>query len=312
MAPQRPFRFAAQLSGARSRAEWAELARKAEDLGYSTLSVPDHFGDQLSPVPALMAAADATSRLRIGTLVLDNDFRHPVVLAKEAATLDLLSDGRLELGIGAGWMHTDYETSGIPHDPPSVRIARLAEAIEVIKGLWGPGPFSFVGTHYQVSGLDGLPKPVQQPRPPILVGGGARRMLSLAARHADIVGVNFDLRAGAVTPEAIATGTAAAVDEKIAWIREAAGERFGDLELHVTVFVASVTDDPRGLAETMAPAVGLSPDDALEVPFFVAGSIDGIIETLQARRERWGFSYIAFSGGSMEEMAPVVARLAGT
>jgi probable F420-dependent oxidoreductase len=312
MASQRPFRFAAQVSGARTRAEWAETARKAEDLGYATLSVPDHFGDQLAPLPALMAAADATSTLRIATLVLDNDFRHPVVLAKEAATLDLLSDGRLELGIGAGWMRSDYETSGIPYDPPGVRLARLEEALQVIKGLWGPEPFSFTGSHYRVSNLDGLPKPRQQPRPPILVGGGGRRALSLAARHADIVGVNFDLRAGAVTPEAIATGTAAATDAKVAWIRDAAGDRFGDLELQVTVFFAAVTDDPLGLASTMAPTVGLRPEEALEVPFFLAGSVEAIVETLQARRERWGFSYVAFSGGSMEAMAPVVARLAGT
>src|SRR5438128_5610416 len=155
-----PFRFAAQLARAGSGCDWAEAARKVEDLGYSTLTMPDHFGDQLAPVPAMMAVADATTTLRIGTLVFANDYRHPLVLAKEAATLDLLSDGRLELGLGAGWMRTDYEQSGIACDPPAVRVDRFDETVAVMKGLFAPGPFSFTGRHYTITEHDGLPKPV--------------------------------------------------------------------------------------------------------------------------------------------------------
>src|SRR5690242_1083228 len=178
----RPFRFGAQVSDAKPGKALADLARKLEDGGYSTLFVPDHFDDQVAPLPAMTWAAAATSELRVGSLVFDNDFKHPVVLAKEAATLDVLSDGRLELGIGAGWMHTDYETSGIPFDSAGVRIERLQEAVTVIKGLLAGDPFSFEGTHYKIDNLAGTPKPVQQPRPPILIGAGAKRMLSFAAR----------------------------------------------------------------------------------------------------------------------------------
>src|SRR5918995_4714854 len=182
MAHPRPFRFGIQLSHASSGAEWLELARKAEDLGYSTLFVPDHFGNQVAPVAALTGAASATTGLRVGPLVLDNDYRHPVVAAKEMATIDRLSGGRLEFGIGAGWMASDYEQSGIALDPPGVRVSRLEEALDVFDGLFAPGPFSLQGKHYQLAGLDGLPKPVQQPRPPLLIGGGGQRMLTLAGR----------------------------------------------------------------------------------------------------------------------------------
>ena len=175
MAHPRKFRFAAQLSKAPegTATSWAEQARKVEDLGYSTLLVPDHFGDQLAPVPALMAAADATTSLRIGTLVFDNDYRHPFVLAKEAATLDLLSGGRLELGLGAGWMRTDYDESGIAYDRPGLRVDRFAEGVAVVAGLLqADGPFSFSGTHYTVTEHTLTPRPVQRPRPPLILGGG--------------------------------------------------------------------------------------------------------------------------------------------
>ena len=185
MTHPRKFRFAAQLSKGpdETASSWADQARKAEDLGYSALLVPDHFGDQLAPVPALMAAADATSELRIGTLVFDNDYRHPVVLAKEAATLDFLSGGRLELGLGAGWMRTDYEESGIAYDPPGLRVDRFAEGVAVIAGLLeSDGPFSFSGKHYTVTEHHLRPRPVQRPRPPLILGGGGRRVLTIAGR----------------------------------------------------------------------------------------------------------------------------------
>jgi probable F420-dependent oxidoreductase len=302
---------------ATSGKEWAESARELEDLGYSTLFIPDHFDDQLAPVPALMAAAGATSTLRIGTLVLDNDYKHPLVLAKEAATIDLLSDGRLELGLGAGWMTTDYDQSGIPYDRPGIRIDRFEEGLAIIKGLLsGGGPISFTGKHYTIANHEGTPKPVQKPHPPILIGGGGKRMLSIAAREADIVSVNFDLRSGAVGPEVGPSGTAEATAEKIGWIRDSAGDRFDDIELSLTIFVSMITDDPAGIAAAMGPGFGITPEQALDVPHVLAGSLDQMIETIQQRREQYGFSYVVFSSGfsgdAWRTMAPIVARLAGT
>src|SRR5260370_721395 len=180
MTEKRRFRFGAQLTRAATAPEWGQTARKVEDLGYSALLMPDHFEDQLAPMPALMAAANATSKLRVGTLVLDNDYRHPVVLAKEAATLDLLCEGRLELGLGAGWMATDYERSGIPCDSVGVRIDRMEEALAILKGLFADGPFSFSGKHYRIRELEGQPKPIQKPHPPFIIGGGGRRILRLS------------------------------------------------------------------------------------------------------------------------------------
>jgi probable F420-dependent oxidoreductase len=307
----RPFRFAAQTARGHSRDEWVGKARKVEDLGYSTLTLPDHFDDQLSPIPAMMAAADATTALRVGTLVMDNDYKHPLVMAKECATLDVLSGGRLELGLGAGWMKSDYEASGIPYDPPGVRISRFAEGLRIIKGLLSDKPVDFHGRFYSITNHNGTPKPVQKPVP-ILIGGGGKRVLSLAAREADIISVNFNLEQGAVNQTVLKSGAGVVTDEKIRWIRDAAGSRFDEIELQVTVFVAVVTDDQQGMAERIAPGYGMSPQEVLDSPHVLVGSVDQMVETLQARRERYGFSYIAFSGDGFERMAPVVKRLAGT
>ena len=306
------FRFGIQVSRADSAAEWVAKARQIEDLGYSTLFMPDHFNDQFAPVPALMAAADATSTLRLGTMVLDNDYRHPLVLAKEMATLDILSGGRLEVGLGAGWMRTDYEQSGIPYDRPGVRIRRFEEGLQIIKGLFADGPFSYTGEFYNITGHDALPKPMQKPHPPILVGGGGRRVLSIAAREADIVGVNFSLAEGEVNPAVAATGTAAATREKVAWIREAAGSRLDDLEFNVTVFVSMVTDDRDAMGERVAAGFGLPAGEVKATPHVLIGTVDQITEDLEQRREEFGFSYIVLSGDVFEAMAPVVKRLAGT
>ena len=308
----KPFRFGAQVSDSKPGQALADLARKLEDGGYSTLFVPDHFDDQPAPIPAMTWMAAATSELRVGSLVLDNDFKHPVVLAKEAATLDLLSDGRLELGIGAGWMHTDYETSGIPFDSAKVRIDRLQEAVTVIKGLMTGEPFSFEGTHYKIDNLTGTPKPVQQPHPPIIIGAGAKRMLSFAAREADIISVNFDLSPGAVNADVVTTGTAELTAQKVDLIREVAGDRFDDIELSVTVFMAALHENRDQLAEMVAGSFGQPPEFVLESPHFCAGTEEQIIDQLQERRERFGFSYIVFGGGSYEAMLPVVGKLAGT
>jgi probable F420-dependent oxidoreductase len=312
MAHDRPFRFAAQVGRASSRAEWADKARKAEGLGYSCITMPDHFGDQLAPVPAMMAVADATTSLRIGSLVFGNDYKHPVVLAKEAATLDVLSGGRLELGLGAGWMRSDYEQSGIPYDSPSTRIERFEEGLAIVKGLMGDEPFSHAGRHYSITAHQGTPKPLQRPHPPILVGGGGRRVLSVAARQADIVGINANLKAGEVGPDAAADVVAEATRQKVAWVREAAGDRFDQLELNVLVLFGMVTEDRDGVAQAMAGGFGLSAEAALEVPQALVGTVDQIVEDLQRRREEYGFSYVVFGGDTVEAMAPVVARLAGT
>ncbi len=308
----RPFRFGVQASGTADRAGWVGLARRIESLGYDVLTMPDHFTDQLAILPALMAAADATERLRIGALVFSNDYKHPVVLAKELATIDVLSDGRLEVGLGTGWMISDYEQAGIAYDRPGVRIERLVEAVEILNGAFGDGPFDLAGKHYTITGYNGLPKPVQKPRPPLLIGGGGKRVLGLAARIADIVGVNGTLTAGAVTPEMLATMTGAAVTEKVGWIREAAGDRLADIELNIRTFFVKVTDDRVKAAEQIGGFVGFSADEILASPFAIVGTTKEIAEDLRERRERLGFSYIVVGQADVDDIAPAVAELAGT
>jgi probable F420-dependent oxidoreductase len=254
----------------------------------------------------------ATSTIRLGTLVLANDYRHPVVAAKDAATLDVLSDGRLELGVGAGWMTTDYETSGIPLDPPGTRVERLAEGLTVMRGLFADGPFSFEGEHYRIDGLEGFPKPVQRPGPPIVLGGGGPRMLRLAAREADIVGINVNLAVGVIDERAGADATEEATQAKVDLVREAAGERFSEIELQVRVHIVAVTDDRDAMAELLAPALGISPAAALASPHAIAGTPEQIADDLRARRERWGISYLGVSVDALDALAPVVAALAGT
>jgi probable F420-dependent oxidoreductase len=280
-------------------------------MGYAALYLPDHFSEQPGPIAALMAAADATTRLRIGSLVLDNDYRHPVVLAKEAATLDLLSDGRLDLGIGAGWMVSDYEQSGIPYDPAGTRIERLAEAVQILKKFFAGGEFSFEGKHYTIKGLQGGPLPVQKPHPPILLGGGGKRMLTLAAREADIVHVNYNLGEGRINPKLVQTGMAERTEEKLRWIKEAAGDRLDDFDLGFTVFFANITDDRDSLASTIAPSMGFQPRDVLDMPHFLIGTLDQIEHDLRERRERYGFSHVIFPGEMADELARIVERLAG-
>jgi probable F420-dependent oxidoreductase len=307
----RPFRFSVQEHTAGGAAQWRERARAIESMGYSTLYLPDHFGDQIGPMVGLMAAADATTTLRVGSLVFDNDYRHPVVLAKEAATLDLLSDGRLDFGIGAGWMITDYEQSGIVYDSPGTRIERMAEAVTIFKKFFAGGEFSFEGKHYQIHGLEGRPLPVQKPHPPFVIGGGGRKMLELAAREADTINVNFDLREGRPGRSTAHTGLAAVTDEKLRWIREAAGDRFDEIELGVWTLTASVTDDREVVAQAFAPRSGIKPRDLLEVPHFMIGTIDQIVEDLEQRRERYGISHVVVPGDAADDLAPVVERLTG-
>jgi probable F420-dependent oxidoreductase len=306
------FRFGVQCGGDHDRASWEQLARKIEALGYATLYLPDHFIDtQMAPLVGMAVAAEATRTLRVGALVFDNDYKHPAILAKEIATLDRMSDGRVELGIGAGWMKVDYDALGLPYDSAGTRVDRLEEALAVIKGCWGTDAFSFSGEHYTITDYNGIPKPTQQP-PPILVGGGAPRVLRLAGREADIVGINPNLRAGAVTNDAATNSVAEMIDQKVEWIREGAGDRFDDLELQVRYFFAAVTDDRQALAEAAAPAFGLDPEAALEAGITCVGTIDEICDQLVARRERWGVSYVVIGDDLFEAFAPVVERLAGT
>lgn len=312
MTHPRPFRFGVQLAASASGSDWTALVREAEDLGYSSLLAADHFDDQLAPLPALMAAAAATTRLKVGTLVLDNDYKHPVVTAKEAATLDLLSDGRLELGLGAGWMTTDYERSGIQLDPPSVRIDRLEEAIAIVKGLFDGQPFSFEGEHYHISDLAGTPLPAQRPRPPLIIGGGGPRVLGLAAREADIVGVNPSIRSGKVDEATARDGVAVSTDRKVARVREAAGTRYSDIELNFLIFACVVSEDRPGTLEALASAFGLSPKELADYPHAWVGTVDEICEQIQEARQRWDASYFVVQGPeAMRTAAPIVARLTG-
>jgi probable F420-dependent oxidoreductase len=299
---------------AESATQYRDAARKWEELGYSTLFVPDHFVDHpLAPIPAMAMVAEATSHLRVGSLVLGNDYKHPVVLAREAATIDLLSDGRLELGVGAGWMTADYEKAGLPLDPPRTRVDRLAESVAVLKALFAEGSANFAGEHYRITDLDGGPAGVQQPHPPIIIGGGARRVLSLAGREADIVGINANLRRGtAEHPDTARSLSGSSTDQKLAWVREGAGARFEDLEIQQYAGFVMFTDDRRALAEAMAPSFGVSPELALETPIALVGTMEQIVDDLVARRERWQMSYIVVDDAAAEQFAPVVAKLAGT
>lgn len=309
----RPFRFGVLSFGAPSGQAWREVARRAERLGYSTLSVDEHMDRALAPIPALLSAAEATARLRVGSCVVANDLRHPTMLAKEIATLDVLSGGRVEFGLGTGYAPVDYEQAGVRLDPPGVRVARLGEAVRLIKAAFAGGPVSFVGAHYRVRDFELVPVPVQRPRPPLLIGGGSRRILSLAGREADIVGLNVrtspegGMDFASLSPEATA--------EKVAWVHAAAGERFDALELQLVVSRTTVTDAPCDAAEQMRAEWGMgveiSIEDVLASPHTLIGSEDAIVAKLRATRERFHVSYVTVLEPAMEEFSPVVARLAG-
>src|ERR671918_244874 len=308
----RPFRFGVNLRSAGSRAEWADKARRLEDQGYAMLSVPDHLAPMLAPMAALGSAAESTTRLRIGTMVLNNDFRHPVLMAREAAALDVLSDGRLELGLGAGHMKSEYDEAGLRFDPGEVRVARLAEALVVVKRLLEGKPVTFAGDHYHVTDHTIYPRPVQQPRPPIFVGGNAPRVLRLAAREADIVGLTgISFTRGGLERE-LSGFRAAAVDAQVRLVREAAGDSFDTIELNALIQRVVETDDRRAAAVELAQQwPQLSADEILESPYILAGTVEEMAEQLQARRERWGISYFTTQQAYGDAFAPVVARLAG-
>ncbi len=313
MTTPRPFRFGLGGNSTTSREEWINQARQAETLGYSTFLIPDHFRQALAPIAALMAAADATQTLRVGSFVFDNDFRHPAVLAKEAATLDLLSNGRFEMGIGAGWLRSEYDETGIPYDAPGVRIKRLEEALHVIKAIWTEETATYSGNFYKITQLQGVPKPAQRPHPPILIGGGGKRVLSLAGRFANIVGFIPKLEESGPTAD-LTDATETALHEKIAWVREAASERFQQLELNLFLAAVIVTQDQQQAAQYIAQARGwqdMNAEQILAVPYLLIGTIEQMVERLHALREKFGLSYFVIPSENRDQFAPVVARLAG-
>ncbi|MGE0136425.1 MAG: TIGR03621 family F420-dependent LLM class oxidoreductase [Ilumatobacteraceae bacterium] len=305
----RRFRFGVEMLGPFDGMSWADSARRLEQLGYSTLFVPDHFHNGLGPITAMATAAVATTELVVAPMVLACDFRHPAVLARELATIDVLSGGRLEVGLGAGYNPLDYSRSGIGHDPPRVRVDRLIEHTHVLRGLFSDAPFSFSGEHYRIDDLDGTPKPVRPGGPPIIVAGGGSRLLTFAARHADIVGVNPSL------PSAPDASTALdalpdAIDRKFELVRRVAGDRFDALEITSWTSVAAITDDLSRVRARLHAAFG-DAALALQSPVVLAGSVGQVVDELVRRRERWGYSYVALQADQAEAFAPVVAELAG-
>jgi probable F420-dependent oxidoreductase len=305
----RRFRFGVQLWTAPSRAGWRDKVRKVEDLGYDTLVVADHIGDGVAPLQGLTAAADASAKLRLGTLVLDNDFRHPVVLAREAAALDVLSEGRFELGLGAGWLGRDYERLGLSFDPPAVRVERLEESVEIITRALAGESVSFSGAHYEVSDFEVRPQPVQNPVP-LMLGAGGRRMLRFAAERADIVGI---------LPVAKRDGSGFSEEEqgevafarKIELLRAAAGERFGEIELNLLIQAVEIADDERAAAEKLAAEWEEPVDPILDMPFVLLGPVPAIVDKVLRLRDELGFSYLTLFEKDFERFAPVLAKLDG-
>ena len=304
-----PFRFGVSARRADDGADWREKARRAEALGYSVFLVPDHLADILPPWVALTVAAEAAPTLRVGTFVLNNDLRHPALVAREAAALDLLSDGRVEVGLGAGHMEAEYEQIGLRFEPNAVRVERLAEAVAIVKRLLAGEEVTFSGGHYTLRAHSVSPRPVQRPRPPLLLGGNSRSVLELAGREADIVSfLGFSHRRGGRSFDMGSFGTSG-TDERIGVVREAAGSRFEGLELNAVIQEVVVTDDPRSAAAELARDVELSVDEALDSPYLLVGSVDAIADGLRARHERHGFTYWVVPEGVMDAFAPVIARL---
>jgi probable F420-dependent oxidoreductase len=307
----RPFRFGVQIASAHDGPGWRAKAKMAEELGFSTIFVPDHINTQWGPLVAMTVAAEATTTLRVGSLVLANDFRHPVLLAKEIATLDLVSGGRVELGIGAGWLKKDYQEIGLPLDPPAERIERLAECVLILKDLWSAAASRRSGEHYNVNVRHGMPVPCALPHPPIIIGGGGRKILSLAAREADIVGINPRMASGRADASVAMSISPKDFADRVAWTREAAGARWDSLELQCLTLICRVTKDRESSLRAFSTAMGVCPEVLDSSPAVLMGTIDEICETLLRRREELGLSYWVVHEQEMRDFAVVVARLRG-
>jgi probable F420-dependent oxidoreductase len=312
MSKKRPFRFGVELFGASSRQEWIDKVRRAEDLGYGTIHMSDHLIDQFAPSVALMLAAEASPTIRLGTCVFDNNFRHLALLAKEVATLDLLSNGRVELGLGAGWQEIEYRQAGIPFDAAGVRVSRYEEAVRLLKKLFADGPVTYSGHYYNLDGLNSTPKPIQRPHPPFMLAGGSKRTLSIAGREADIVTINPKVLPDGNNVD-MQDATTEATLQKIEWIRQAAGDRFDEIELSI-LEIEVVRTDKKELSGTLhATGIGelVYGDQPLQGIYVLAGSVDQICEQVQANRERFGLSYVSVFEKDMEAFAPVAQRLVG-
>jgi len=303
------FTFAVQPLTVESASAWTELARTAEDLGYSTLQVPDHFAyEQLAPIPAMMAAASVTTSLRVGALVFANDYKHPAVLAKELATIDFLSGGRVEIGMGAGWMNADYDMLGLTMERPGVRIERLREGIAIMRATFSGDPVNVSGKHYQVSGLIGHPRPVQE-YPPFLIGGGGPKMLDLACEEADIISINGNLATGEAGQPVFDSMRASAVDARIAHCRDRLGARASDVVLHVNAYWVGVGGAWKAAAEGVGGFIGYDAAALDETPYALYGEVHQVAEKIQRLHERWGFSYFSVPAANLRDFAPVIATL---
>jgi probable F420-dependent oxidoreductase len=323
----RPFRFGVQSYAASSPAEWREQARRAEALGFAAFHLADHIigpGPALAAtnhpvqtvaaIPAMAVAAEATSTIRIGCRVLCVDHRHPVMLAKELATLDFFSGGRLDIGLGAGWLRGEYEAIGLRFDPAGVRLDRLESTIALLRAAFAGGELNIDDEHVHAVGFQAVPAVVQQPMPPLMIGGGSPRILRIAGREADTVSLNFDNSSGKIGPAGVGSSTAELTERKIGWIREGAGDRFDDVELEIAAYFTVVT--PEGAADAtrakMAPMFGLDASTFADHPHALVGTVAEICDQLVTRRERYGISYVTFGSSVMDAVAPVVERLAGT
>lgn len=305
----RRFRFGVEMMAPFDGMSWADSACEVESMGYSTLFVPDHFHQGFGPIAAMATAAAATTALHVAPLVLACDFRHPAVLARELASIDVLSGGRLEVGLGAGYNELDYSRTGIRMDAPGVRVDRLIEHTLVLQQLFGAGTTNFVGEHYTITGLDGTPKPVDAGGPPILVAGGGPRLLRFAATHADIIGVNPSTK-GKGRPSA-QDALPLSIDAKFALIREAAGDRFDTLEFNAWLSVATVGEDTAAVIDQLVARFDAPASEVLDSPIVLVGSAAEVADRLHARRERWGYSYTTVQGPAARSFAPVVAALTG-
>jgi probable F420-dependent oxidoreductase len=307
----RPFRFGVEMMGPFPGMTWPESVCELEALGYATLFVPDHFDEGYGPITAMATAVAASTSLTVASAVLAADFRHPAVLARELASIDRLSGGRLEVGLGAGYQENDYAVSGVPMAEPGVRVGRLFEQVRILKGLFAAGAesFSFDGEHYSITDLVLRPRPHRASGPPVLVAGGGERMLRFAAKHADIVGVNPSLPTS--SQRDARNGLAAAVDEKFRWIRESAGDRYDAIEFHAWVRYPQVTDRGTAAVAELAARLGIDAEAVRESPFLLTGSVAEIVERLHQRRERWGYTYFTVLQAHAHAFAPVLDALAG-
>ncbi len=323
MGRQKPFRFGVQSYSASSAKDWRDQARTAESLGYSALHLADHVigpgpalsatnhpVQNLAPIPAMAVAAEVTSTIKIGCRVFCTDFRNPVIFAKEVATLDMFSDGRLELGLGAGWLQGEYEAIGLPFDRAGVRIDRFEETLALLRSCLGEGEVNLTGEHVHAVGFEAVPKPAKG-MPPIMIGGGAKRILGIAGREADIVSLNFNNASGKIGPAGVGSSTSELTTQKLDWIKSGAGERFDEIEIEIGAYFTVVTDQREATLGKMAPMLGLTSEQLADHPHALMGSVEAICAQIIERREKFGISYITVGRTSMEAFAPVVEALSG-